>query len=131
VTLVLFPIRRLLPVVCALLLALIAGDAPSRDGGGVADAAAVVLVGAGDIAGCNGAGDEATAALLDGIPGTVVTVGDNVYESGTAAEFASCYDPSWGRFKARTRPAVGNHEYLTANAAVYFGLFCSAAGYPA
>ena len=46
-----------------------------------------VLVGAGDIASCQSSGDEATANLLDGISGTVFTLGDNVYEDGTASEF--------------------------------------------
>src|SRR5919107_2782861 len=88
-----------------------------------------VLVGAGDIASCSSSGDEATANLLDGISGTVFTLGDNAYESGTAAEFANCYDPSWGRHKARTMPSVGNHEYnLSAGASGYFGYFGAAAG---
>src|SRR5688572_16672730 len=39
----------------------------------------VVLVGAGDIAECGDNHDEETAALLDGIEGTVFTAGDNVY----------------------------------------------------
>ena len=59
-----------------------------------------VLVGVGDIASCSSSGDEATAALLEGIPGTVFTTGDNAYESGTASEFTDCYGPSWGRHKA-------------------------------
>jgi hypothetical protein len=88
------------------------------------------LVGAGDIAGCSSEGDEATAALLDGIDGTVFTVGDNVYESGTDAEFEECYQPSWGRHKARTYPSPGNHEYYTANASGYFHYFGAAAGEP-
>ncbi len=46
-----------------------------------------VLVGAGDIASCSSRGDEATAALLDAIPGTVYTLGDNVYDSGSTSEF--------------------------------------------
>jgi hypothetical protein len=54
--------------------------------------------------------------LLDGTEGTVFTLGDNAYEKGTSAEFANCYNPSWGRHKARTKPSVGNHEYGTANA---------------
>ncbi len=87
-----------------------------------------VLVGAGDIASCSSSGDEATANLLDGIAGTVFTLGDNVYNSGTAAKFATCYDPSWGRHKARTRPAVGNHEYHVAGATGYFDYFGAAAG---
>jgi hypothetical protein len=82
-----------------------------------------VLVGAGDIADCATSGDEATANLLDGIPGAVVALGDNVYPSGALTEFTNCYGPSWGRDKARTRPTSGNHEYVTANAAGYFDYF--------
>ncbi|MDQ3871404.1 MAG: PKD domain-containing protein [Chloroflexota bacterium] len=89
-----------------------------------------LLVGAGDIADCSSAGDEATAALLDGIPGTVFTAGDNAYDSGTTTEFAKCYDPSWGRHKARTRPAPGNHDYYTSGARGYFDYFGAAAGDP-
>jgi hypothetical protein len=89
-----------------------------------------VLVGAGDIAGCSTAEDEATAKLLDGIQGTVFTLGDNAYEKGTSAEFANCYGPTWGRHKARTMPSVGNHEYYTPDASGYFGYFGSAVGDP-
>ncbi len=89
-----------------------------------------VLVGAGDIADCNNPGDVATAALLDNIPGTVFTLGDNAYPSGAASDFANCYGPTWGRQKARTRPATGNHEYLTSGASGYFGYFGAAAGNP-
>ena len=89
-----------------------------------------VFVGAGDIADCGSTGDEATAALLDGIPGMVYTTGDNVYESGTVNQFANCYDPSWGRHKERTRPAAGNHDYMTTGAAGYFNYFGAAAGDP-
>ena len=92
--------------------------------------ASVVLVGAGDIASCSSTADEATANLLDGIPGTVFTAGDNAYENGAAADYANCYNPSWGRHKARTHPAPGNHEYSTAGAAGYFGYFGAAAGDP-
>lgn len=88
------------------------------------------LVAAGDIADCASSGDEATAALLDGLPGTVATVGDNVYESGTDREFANCYDPTWGRHKARTHPTVGDHEYETSGASGYFKYFGAAAGDP-
>src|SRR5215211_3059340 len=89
-----------------------------------------VLLAAGDIASCASSGDEATAALLDRLGGTIVALGDNVYDSGTTQEFATCYAPSWGRHKSRTRPAVGNHEYGTAGAAGYFGYFGGAAGDP-
>jgi acid phosphatase type 7 len=86
------------------------------------------LLAAGDIAGCSNSGDEATAKLLDGLAGTIATLGDNVYDSGTASEFSSCYAPSWGRHKSRTKPAPGNHDYLTSGASGYFGYFGAAAG---
>jgi acid phosphatase type 7 len=90
----------------------------------------VVMVGAGDIASCSSSGDEATALLLDGIQGTVYNLGDNVYDNGTATEFTNCYDPTWGRHKARTMPSPGNHEYGTTNATGYFNYFGAAAGDP-
>jgi hypothetical protein len=89
-----------------------------------------ILVGAGDIASCSSSGDEAVATLLDSVPGQVITLGDNAYESGTASEFTNCYTPSWGRYKARTRPAPGNHDYVTAGGSGYYGYFGSAAGDP-
>ena len=84
-----------------------------------------VLLGAGDIARCDGTGDEATAALLEGIPGIVFTLGDNAYEDGSTAELRDCYGPSWGRVLDRTRFVVtGNHDLHTddgAPEAAYFG----------
>lgn len=88
----------------------------------------VVLVGAGDIADCNEPNDEATAALLANIPGTVYTLGDNAYGAGSTKDYVECYDPSWGAVKDRTRPAPGNHEYNTEGAAPYFDYFGAAAG---
>ena len=70
-----------------------------------------VLVGAGDIADCTYLGDDQTANLLDAIPGTVFTAGDNAYPDGTAADYTNCYEPTWGRHRSRTRAALGNHEY--------------------
>jgi calcineurin-like phosphoesterase family protein len=90
-----------------------------------------VLIAAGDIADCRTLGDEATAALLDGLKGTVALLGDNAYESGTEQEYRDCYHPTWGRHKARTRPSPGNHEYRTPGAAGYFAYFGAAAGNPA
>ena len=79
---------------------------------------APVLVGAGDIALCQDAGQakyaEATARLVEAVPDALVfTAGDNVYMDGTWDEFAGCYDKSWGRkgIKERTLPAPGNHDY--------------------
>jgi hypothetical protein len=90
------------------------------------------LVGAGDIASCGGRGDEQTARLLGLVDGSasLFTLGDNTYPSGTADEFANCFGPSWGQFKARLHPTVGNHEYNTPGAAPYFDYFGAAAGDP-
>jgi hypothetical protein len=89
-----------------------------------------VLVGAGDIATSSAQHDEDTAQLLDNIAGTVFTLGDNAYNTGTAMEFADYYEPTWGRHKLRTKPSPGNHDYYTANATGYFGYFGAAAGNP-
>jgi len=90
-----------------------------------------VLVGAGDIADCGElSGAAKTAILLDHIEGTVFTLGDNAYGSGTPSQFADCYGPTWGRFKDRTKPALGNHDYKTPGATGYFGYFGAAAGDP-
>ena len=88
-----------------------------------------VFVGAGDIARCDRTDDERTAAVLDTIPGTVFTLGDNVLGSSTQVpDFTNCYDPSWGRHKARTHPANDHLEYWIAGASTYFDYFGSAAG---
>lgn len=87
-----------------------------------------VLVGAGDIATCGTNDDEATAALVDNIAGTIFVLGDNAYEDGSAAEYTNCYGPTWGRHLARTKPVPGNHEYQTGGATGYFNYFGAAAG---
>src|SRR5919199_3858649 len=88
----------------------VADPAPGEAGGDP------VLVGAGDIARCPATGAMITAALLADIPGTVFAAGDNAYDSGSAAEYAQCYAPTWGYEKARTRPTPGNHEYQSPGA---------------
>lgn len=90
----------------------------------------VLLVGAGDIADCSGiSGAEATAKLIEQMPGTVMAIGDLAYPNGTKEDFV-CYDRTWGRFKARTRPAVGNHEFQSTGATFNFEYFGAAAGDP-
>jgi acid phosphatase type 7 len=90
---------------------------------------APIVLAAGDIARCEIIGGAvATSRLLDRLPGTVLTLGDNAYESGTPQEFEKCYGPTWGRHLDRTRPAPGNHDYHTRNAAGYFGYFGERAG---
>ena len=89
-----------------------------------------ILVGAGDIAECDRHEDELTADVLERIPGTVFTLGDNAYPDGTSRDFEDCYGPTWGRpsIKERTRPAVGDNEYDTPGASGYFKYFGPAAG---
>lgn len=87
-----------------------------------------VLLAAGDIAVCDSSHDEATALLLDTRAGSIAALGDNAYQSGTLTEYTTCYGPSWGRHKARTRPAPGNHEYLTAGAPGYWDYWGALAG---
>jgi hypothetical protein len=90
----------------------------------------VIFTGAGDISSCSNSGDEATAKLLDAIPeGLVYNLGDDAYNSGTTSEFA-CYNATWGRHKARTKPSPGNHEYNTSGAKGYYTYFGAAAGDP-
>ena len=67
---------------------------------------------------------------MGNIPGTVFALGDNVYPYGTAEKLRNCYDSTWGRYKKRTRPAVGDHEYYRTKAArPYFDYFGARAGH--
>lgn len=111
----------------------------ASDSGGLSGSASVdvqvsadgrVLLAAGDIARCNAGGDELTADLLDETFGSVLTLGDNAYNDGTLEQFMTCYHPTWGRHKARTRAVAGNHEYHVADAAGHFAYYGEAAGPP-
>lgn len=86
-------------------------------------AEAATLLAAGDIGLCGGAAPE-TGALVDARPdATFAPLGDLAYPAGTATDFGECYDPFFGAAWNRTRPALGNHEYDTPDAAGYFGYF--------
>src|SRR5688500_6557831 len=91
---------------------------------------AATLIAAGDIAACDMDGDSATAALIAELEGTVATLGDHVYPAGSDETFAECYDPVWGPFLDRTRPAVGNHDLSGDGGAAYFRYFGEGAGVP-
>ncbi|MFT5534145.1 MAG: hypothetical protein ACI8WM_000843 [Burkholderiaceae bacterium] len=98
----------------------------------------VTVFAAGDIADCRQtpAGETMAArsaeliaaGLAKDVNAIVLTLGDNVYQSGTPAEHANCYAPTWGRFTQRTLPSPGNHEYYSKDAAGYFDYFGSLAG---
>jgi acid phosphatase type 7 len=93
---------------------------------------------AGDIADCQGkppaqsnAAKTATLVetlLRDSTNTSVITPGDHTYPNGTPQEFSDCYTPTWGRFKDKTFPAPGNHDYLTPLAAGYYDYFGARAG---
>ncbi|PWF55096.1 metallophosphoesterase family protein, partial [Massilia glaciei] len=97
-----------------------------------------VVYAAGDIASCHGrdarhSGAAATADLVAGRlahepRARVLLLGDIVYGGGTEALFNTCFGPTWGRFKERTHPAPGNHEYISPGARGYFDYFGAAAG---
>ncbi len=148
---------RCLPFCCLILLA---GCGTTQTGGVVRDAAGSpsttvplptleallsrelapddgLLIGAGDIAECGRQLRHAkeTAAIIQKFPtATVFAAGDDAYRNGTTEQFSDCYNESWGPFKARTRPAPGNHDYgiylhtPRNNADPYFAYFGANAG---
>ncbi|MFN8669586.1 MAG: Ig-like domain-containing protein [Gemmatimonadaceae bacterium] len=103
------------------------GDVPVAVSGG-APTEGTILIAAGDIAQCDNPNDESTAAVVKRLVGTVTVLGDNAYENGSATDYAKCYGESWGAFKSRTMPSVGNHEYQTSGARGYYNYFGAAAG---
>jgi len=93
----------------------------------------VTIVVAGDIGECfglpaAGSGAAKTAALVTPQDTLVLTAGDNTYDYGAPAEFANCFHPTWGAFKDRIFPTIGNHEYYTIGAEGYFDYFGAQAG---
>jgi hypothetical protein len=89
-----------------------------------------VLIGAGDICRVAYVSLAArTAALVQAEPDAIVfTLGDNSNDQGTAAQYRTCFDPTWGRFQARLRPVAGNHDQITSGGAPYYAYFGKAAG---
>src|SRR5215471_4118056 len=86
-----------------------------------------VLIGASDLGTCASTNDESTAQLLDSVPGTVFTAGDNDYVDATPTPvYGNCFASSWGRHKWRVRPAPGDDDSLAA----YFRYFGAAANGP-
>jgi Calcineurin-like phosphoesterase len=88
-----------------------------------------VVAAAGDISPVKpDGGAKATSNIVLSVrPTAVLTLGDLQYPSGSLAHFRRLYHPTWGRLRAKTRPAVGNHEYETPDAAGYFEYFGKAA----
>jgi hypothetical protein len=109
------------------------GGGGGGGGGGTSPEATFTIVAAGDIADCgDGAAASSmaakTAALVNPQDALVLTLGDTTYPVGAPTEFANCFHPTWGAFKDRIRPTVGNHEYDTPGAEGYFSYFGAQAG---
>ena len=60
----------------------------------------------------------------------ILALGDLQYEDAALSKFNASYQPSWGRVKSKTYPALGNHEYQSGSAGGYFSYFGSRAGSP-
>lgn len=91
----------------------------------------VELLAAGDVADCSRAGAALTSELLADFPdATIAVLGDLAYPDATAERFDACYDPTWGQFVDRTRPAIGNHDLNADGGAPYHATFGEAAGTP-
>jgi hypothetical protein len=130
--------RRLLLLVLLLIVSLppVAASAPVP--ASAQAQATVTVMAAGDISPPPSSGkddDVATSDLiLDANPTAVLTLGDHQYPRGELADFRhpNGYAGSWGRFRARTRPSPGNHDYSdpAGGAAGYFGYFGPLAGDP-
>jgi acid phosphatase type 7 len=102
---------------------------------GCPSATPVIVLAAGDIADCPTtpaqSGAQQTANVLKQTPGVpVLSLGDNAYDSGTPAEFANCFEPTWGSEKPRLRPSPGNHDYGNGSGIAdgYYGYFGTLAG---
>ena len=82
----------------------------------------------GDTGWCGSPAMPLLARLMANLGGDVFLAGDLAYPSGTLAEYQRCFDPAFGRFRARFWASPGNHDYMTAGADAYFSYFGDRAG---
>jgi len=81
----------------------------------------------GDIAQCpdGNAGHSMAAQTMtlvqEGSP--VLVLGDTVYIDATPEKLRTCYDPTWGRFKATTYAVPGNHDYVNGKVTAFLDYF--------
>jgi hypothetical protein len=73
------------------------------------------------VAGCKQ--KEVSDVIISMKPDAYLALGDVQYEGGAYNDFLNYYDPSYGRFKDKTFPAVGNHEYSVPKASGYFDYY--------
>lgn len=95
----------------------------------------VTIAAAGDLTECNGLPATMTsgaAIVSDMVLSTnypFFTMGDDSNDTGTAADYTNCYDPTWGRLKSRTYPVIGNHDFIAdPQAGPYFAYFAGQTG---
>jgi hypothetical protein len=86
------------------------------------------FIGAGDVSFCDSNGDVLTCRILDRFPGTIFLLGDASNDTGRPEEYTNWFDPAWGRFKPRLKPAIGNLDYISDNGKNYFDYFGALAG---
>jgi acid phosphatase type 7 len=95
-----------------------------------------LLLAAGDIAKCLGStpsptnGAMITSDMLLNASGALFTLGDNSNDAGSPSDYATCFDPTWGRLKSRINPAPGNHDQIYDNQAVPYFDYFGAASHP-
>jgi hypothetical protein len=80
---------------------------------------AITVAAVGDGAGANSNDTWVADMIAARQPDLFLYLGD-VYEHGSAQDFAAYYGPTYGRLRNVTNPVPGNHEYHTADAASYF-----------
>jgi len=56
-------------------------------------------------------------------PAAVLVLGDLQYPDGRLVDMRRYYAPNWGRFKGKTHPVPGNHDYRQPGARGYFTYF--------
>jgi acid phosphatase type 7 len=88
-----------------------------------------IVAAVGDIGECGSVGVQRTARLIERIDGQLLLAGDLAYMEGSMQDFLRCFDPHYGQFRRRWRPAAGNHEYGTPGAAGYFQYFGESRSY--
>jgi hypothetical protein len=118
-------------LVAAVLLGLLTS---ARVGAAVQGSEGVVVAAAGDVA-CDPDGqprpgeckEAETASLLEGAD-VVLMLGDGQYPDGALERYRRGYGRTWGRYRDRTRPVPGNHDYGTPGARGYFDYFGELAG---
>ena len=91
--------------------------------------AGLTVYAAGDIANCgtSPAADTQAAATARMIPegAPVLMLGDAAYARSDTETLARCYEPTWGRFKAQTYAAAGNHDYVDGSPRDFLAYFGS------